>query len=393
MPRGVSKRVSEVAPYLFAELDKAETNARARGIDVIRLSIGDPDLPTPPFVVSAMQKYTADPKYHRYPPYGGTDYFLSNVKEYMKRRFGVELEKDHILCLIGAKEGLAHLAMGILDPGDYSILHEPAFPVPASTSRFHGAILHYCPLKPENDYLIDLDAIPSDVLKRARVIWVNYPNNPTGATAPRAFYEELVDFAHRNDIWIVNDLAYGENYFDPAKKPLSILEIDGALDYAIEFHSFSKLFNMTGWRIGWCCGNKTLIDAVASIKNNHDTSQFGAIQDAASEGLLHPDAESWIRANNARMRARRDMVIGALRDAGIEMRAPDATLYIWAPLPEGFTDSIRFAADLLENTGVVIAPGRAYGPSGEGFFRISLTYPESEIEKGMARIAEHLAKR
>ncbi len=393
MPRGVSRRVSEVAPYLFAEIDKAEARARERGIDVVKLSIGDPDLPSPPFIVAAMQKYTAENKYHRYPPYEGTEYFLSNVRTYMRRRFNVDIPLDHIFCLIGAKEGLAHLAMGILDPGDYSIHHEPAFPVPKAAATYNGALLHLCPLKPENDFLIELDAIPSDVISKARVIWVNYPNNPTGATASYEFYEKLVEFARENDIWIVNDLAYSENYFNPNKKPGSILTVPGALDYAIEFHSFSKIFNMTGWRLGWCCGNKRLIDAVASIKSNHDTSQFGAMQDAASEGLLRPEAEAWIRQNNERMKARRDTVCNALDSCGIAVKPPDATLYIWSPLPDGFTDSIAFAAEILEQTGVVIAPGRAYGPSGEGFFRISLTYPEVQIEKGMSRLSDFLAKR
>jgi LL-diaminopimelate aminotransferase len=309
----------------------------------------------------------------------------------MRRRFDADVPFENILCLIGAKEGLAHLAMGLLDPGDYSIHHEPAFPVPASAATYNGAIIHFCPLKPENDFLIDLDSIPGKVIDKARVIWVNYPNNPTGATAGRTFYERLVEFARRNDIWIVNDMAYSENYYDPHKKPGSILAIPGAFDYAIEFHSFSKIFNMTGWRLGWCCGNKTLVDAVASIKSNHDTSQFGAMQDAASEGLLRPEAEAWIHANNERMKARRDTVCKALRECGINVRPPDATLYIWAPLPNGHTDSIAFAAEILEKTGVVIAPGRAYGPSGEGFFRISLTYPEAQIEKGMARLREYLA--
>lgn len=393
MPRTLSTRISGVAPYLFAEIDKAEAAARARGIDVVKLSIGDPDLPTPPFVVEAMQRLTGDPKYHRYPPYEGTQFFLSTIREYMRQRFGVDVPEKNILCLVGAKEGIAHLSLGVFDAGDVSINHEPAYPIPATGAAYAGADIYYCPLLPKNDLLIDLDAIPADVVRRAKMIWVNYPNNPTGATAPRSFYERLVEWALKNGVFVVNDLAYSENYFDPSKKPESILSIPGAMDCALEFHSFSKIFNMTGWRLGWCCGNATLIGALASIKSNHDTSQFGAMQDAAAAGLVHPDAPAWIKANNERMMARRDTVCAALKSCGINVRPPDASLYVWAPLPEGYTDSIAFAARLLESTGVVIAPGRSYGPSGEGFFRISLTYSEAQIEKGMERLREFFAEK
>ncbi|MEP0813041.1 MAG: aminotransferase class I/II-fold pyridoxal phosphate-dependent enzyme [bacterium] len=392
MPRTLSRRVTDSPPYLFAELDKAEQAARARGIDVIRLSIGDPDLPSPPFVIEDAARRLSDSKYHRYPPYRGTSFFTENIIEYMNRRFGVELTPENVLCLIGAKEGIAHLTFGVVDPGGLSIHHEPGYMVASIISGFAGGEAYFRPLLPSNGFLLDYHTIPADVTARANILWVNHPGNPTGAVAPKEYYDGLVEWAQKNDVWLGSDLAYSENYYGIENRPASLLAAPGAMDCAIEFHSFSKIFNMTGWRIGWACGNAELVGALAAIKSNLDTSQFGAIADAAAAGLNHPDASGWMSENRERMRARRDMVCGALRECGIEVTPPAASLYVWSPLPPGVTDSIAFAAELLEKTGVLIAPGRGYGPSGEGFFRISLTYAEAELEEAMRRLREYLRK-
>jgi len=388
----VSRRVREVPPYLFAEIDRARDEAIARGIDVISLGIGDPDQPTPAFVIEAMAEEIAKAENHTYSPYWGTDRFRQAVAGYMKGRFGVELDPGkEVIALIGAKEGLGHLPLALLDPGDLALIPDPAYPVYENASRYAGAATISVPLLEENGFLPDLSALPESVLRTAKVIFLNYPNNPTGALAPLSFLEELVELAHRFGFYIVSDNPYAEIYFDEEHPPHSILEVEGAREVAIELHSFSKTFNMTGWRIGWACGAERLVAALGSIKSNMDSGPFKAIQHAVVRALSHPQCGDFIRSQRELMRKRLSLLKEGLSRLGLRWCEPGGAFYLWVHLPEGYQSSIKFCSEVLNRAGLVFGPGRGYGVYGEGYFRICLTTPEEKIAQAMERLAGFLA--
>ena len=384
----LARRIAEVPPYLFAELDRRRAEAAARGIDVIPLGIGDPDLPTPAAVVAALRAACAVPANQRYPDYEGSAAFRRGAAAYMGRRFGVALDPaappdGQVLALIGAKEGLSHLVWALCDPGDVVLCPDPGYPVYATHTRFCGGEPYRLPLLPDRGFLPDLDAVPPEVARRAKLLFLNYPNNPTAATADLAFFEQAVAFCRRHDILLAHDNAYAEIGYDGYLAP-SVLQVPGAADIAVEFHSLSKPFNMTGWRIGFCCGNRAAIAALGIVKNNTDSGPFTAIQEAALAALELP--RTILDQQLAVYARRRDLLVEALRRAGIAAPRPRATIYLWCPVPAGET-SAGFAARLLEQTGVFVTPGTGYGTHGEGFFRISLTCPEARLEEAARRIA------
>ncbi len=382
-----SKRVTEIPPYIFAEIDRARESARAKGMEVISMGIADPDFPPPDWLCDILSEEIRRPGNNRYPDYRGLPEFHKAIVQWMKERFGIDGldEKSEVITLIGGKEGVAHLLWGLCDVGDVALIPEPAYTVYNTNAIFAGADVYFLPLTRENDFLIDLTKVPEEVARRATVIYVNYPNNPTGVMASMDFYSDLVSFAKRYDIAIASDNPYSEIYYT-YDKPLSILQIPGAKDIAIEFNSFSKLFNITGWRIGWACGNSMLIEALLKIKSNIDSGAFNAIQMAMARALSHPERDSWIKVNLERFNRRREIVSSALDRMGIWYKESKATYYFWCAIPEGFEDSVHFAKELLEKTGFVVTPGSAFGTHGEGYFRLSITTSDEEIVKGLSRL-------
>ncbi len=383
----VARRIADVPPYLFAELDRRKAAVVARGVDVIPLGIGDPDLPTPAPVVEALEVAARDPANHRYPDYEGSAAFRRAAAQYMTSRFGVDLNPaappdGEVLALIGAKEGLAHLVWAMVDPGDVVLCPDPGYPVYATHTRFCGGEPYLLPLLPERGFLPDLDAVPEQVARRAKILFLNYPNNPTGATADLVFWERALDFCRRHDILLAHDNAYAEIGYDGYRAP-SVLQLPGARDVAVEFHSLSKPFNMTGWRVGFCCGNARAVAALGVVKNNTDSGVFGAVQQAAivALGLDRRHLEERLEV----YRRRRDLMVSALRSAGISAPSPRATIYLWCPVPEGET-AAGFSGRLLEESGVFVTPGTGYGRHGEGFFRISLTCADARLEEAARRI-------
>lgn len=382
----LADRLAKLPPYLFAAIDKAKAEVQARGVDIISLGIGDPDLPTPDFIIEALHRGAKNPENHRYPSYVGMKSFRQAVADWFPKRFnGVTLDPDtEIVSLIGSKEGIAHFPLAYINPGDLALVCTPNYPVYPVAVDFAGGKVEYVPLTAENNYLPDLEAISADSWKKAKMIFINFPNNPTSAMADRAFFEQLVEKAREYNVIIVSDAAYVDVYFDPANKPLSILEIDGAREVAIEFHSLSKPFNMTGWRIGMAVGNESLIQGLGKIKENVDSGIFQAVQEAGIAAL--EQGEAVLDANRAIYMERRDAVVDALGKAGIDCLIPQAALYVWGTVPKGFT-SAEFATDLLQKTGVVVTPGSGFGIHGEGFFRISLTVPTDRLKEAVSRIA------
>lgn len=381
----LSKRLDKIPPYLFAEIDRKINEARAKGIDIISLGIGDPDTPTVSNVVEAMHSAIDNPKNHDYPPYDGTKDFKAASAAWMKKRFDVELEVDkEVLALIGSKEGIAHVFFAFVDEGDYTLVPDPGYPVYKNGTILAGGTPYVMPINPENNFMPDLDAIPEDVAKKAKLMFLNYPNNPTGATATLEYFEKVIAFAKKYDILVCHDQAYCEMTFDGYVAP-SILQVDGAKDIAIEFFSHSKSYNMTGWRIGFACGNEKAIKALGTIKNNIDSGAFKAIQVAAIEAYNTP--QEVIDNLNLMYQGRRDVVESALKDMGWNVRTSKATFYIWLPVPKGHTTA-SFAELMLEKAHVVVAPGSGYGQHGEGFFRIALTVGEERLKEAMQRMKD-----
>ncbi len=378
-------RIKNLPPYLFAQIDQKKREKLQQGVDLIDLGVGDPDLPTPKPIVEAMQKAIEKPEHHRYPSYEGMLSFRQAVAHWYKRRFGVDLDPNkEVITLIGSKEGIAHFPLAFVNSGDVVLCPDPAYPVYKLGTLFAGGEPYLLPLKEENNFLPDFKSIPKDVLKRAKIIWVNYPNNPTSATANEDFYKELIEWARENNIIVASDLAYSEIYFGD-EKPMSILQIEGAKDVAIEFHSLSKTYNMTGWRIGMAVGNKDLIAGLGKVKTNIDSGQFQAIQEAGIKALSLPEEE--IQKIREIYRERRQAMMKALEEVGLEVYKSDATFYLWVKVPKGYT-SAEFVSLLLDKCGIVCTPGNGFGEYGEGYFRISLTVPTERLLEAVERIKE-----
>jgi LL-diaminopimelate aminotransferase len=378
-----SERLRSIGAYLFADLDRKQEALRARGVDVISLSTGDPDIPTPEHIVRAMEEGARDPSTHRYPPYQGTGEFRRAAAAWFGRRFGVEVDPDReVLALIGSKEGLAHLPWAVLNRGEVALVPDPGYPVYRSSTIMADGEPYAMPLASDRGFLPDFSAVPREVLRRARLLFLNYPNNPTGAVADLEFFVQAVEFARAHGLLLVHDNAYSEITYDGYRAP-SVLEVPGAKDVAIELHSLSKSFNMTGWRIGFAVGNADAIAALGALKTNVDSGIFGAVQKAGIAALLGP--QDVLAPTLARYRARRDRIVAGLRAVGWNPPLPRATLYVWMPTPDGLP-SAAFAGDVLEKTGVLITPGLGYGRMGEGYVRLSLTTPDDRIDEALDRI-------
>jgi LL-diaminopimelate aminotransferase len=378
-----ANRIANLPPYLFAEIDRKAGLKRAQGIDVISLGIGDPDRPTPERIVEAMGRAIHDPKNHQYPSYYGAPKYREACSGWMRRRFGVDVDAaTEVLALIGSKEGIAHLFSAFVDPGDVTLVPGAGYPVYYTGGVLVGGETYWMPMNEDNGFLADFEATPPDVAARAKMMFLSYPNNPTSAIANEAYFDRAIAFAREHDILLVHDNAYSEIGFEGYRPP-SMLERPGAKDVAIELFSCSKAYNMTGWRVAFACGNAQAIKALGTVKSNIDSGVFTAIQDAAIEAFSGPQAE--IDALCAMYQRRRDLVMDALGKIGIKAALPKATIYIWAKVPDGFT-SADFAEKILEEANVIVPAGSAYGPSGEGYVRISLTTPDERLEEAIARI-------
>lgn len=381
----VSERLEQIPPYLFAEIDRKIAEAKAKGIDIISLGIGDPDKPTLQPVVDAMHKAIDNPKNHDYPPYNGTEGFRKSACEWMKKRFGVELNPDtEMLANIGSKEAIAHVFFAYVDKGDYTLVPDPGYPVYHNATIFAGGTPYEMPLLEENGYLPDFDKIPADVAKKAKLMFLNYPNNPTSATADLDFWKKAVDFCKKYDILLCSDMAYSEMTFDGYKAP-SVLQVEGAKDVAIEFYSHSKSYNMTGWRVGFVCGNADAVKALGTIKNNIDSGTFKAIQEAATAAFTVD--EKYINDLNKMYQERRDAAEEGFRELGWDIKPSKATFYLWLPVPHGMT-SEEFVTAMLEKAHVVVPPGNGYGKYGEGYFRVALTKDVETIKECIKRMKD-----
>jgi LL-diaminopimelate aminotransferase len=382
----ISNRLKSIPPYVFAEIDKKRAAVAARGVDVINLGIGDPDQPTPPHIVEAMKKALDNPANHKYPPFGGLPEYKQAVAEWMEHRFGQKFDPaTEITSLIGSKEGIHNIISAYVDPGDVALIPDPAYPVYRTSTILAGGTPYFMPMTPANNFLPDLDAIPQEVLAKAKIMFLNYPNNPTAAVTDAAYLEKAVQFAKKNNLLLVHDLAYSEMCFDGYKAP-SIFEVPGARDVAIELHSLSKMHNMTGWRIGFAVGNQQPVKALAQLKSNIDTDIFRAIQQAAIAALKGP--RDHIVHCNKLYEERRDIAVAAFRKLGWTLEPNKATFYMWLPVPKGMT-SAEFSTVMLEEAGIVVPPGTAYGPSGEGFFRLSLCTDKVRLQEAFDRMQKH----
>ena len=379
----LARRLDQLPPYLFLEISRKIAEKRAQGADIVSFGIGDPDIPTPAHILDVLKRTADDPSNHRYPETDGLPALRASIAAWYGRRFGVDLGNKQVVPLIGAKEGIGHMALCLTDPGDVALIPDPAYPVYAAGTMFAGGTAHLMPLREERGWLPDLSAIPADVAERAKVIWINYPNNPTGGLATPEFFEEVVAFAKEYDIVVCHDAAYSEVTFDGYVAP-SFLQTPGAIDVGIEFHSLSKTYNMTGWRIGMAVGNATLIDALVRVKSNLDSGIPQAVQYMGIEALEHTSQE-WHDANNEIYRRRRDRVVEVLRAIGLDVTTPKSGLYVWARCPDGWT-SAEVATALLDEHSVVVTPGRGYGEAGEGYIRLSLTTPDDRVDEGLRRL-------
>lgn len=384
-----AQRIQLLPPYLFARIDEKIADAKAKGVDVISLGIGDPDLPTPDHIIDELVKAARNPENHRYPSYVGMLEFRQAVAEWYKRRSNIILDpKKEVVTLIGSKEGIAHIAFCYLNPGDVALIPDPGYPVYGVGTLLAGGVPYTMPLKEENGFLPDLDMIPEEVAYKAKLLFLNYPNNPTGAIADENFYLKVIAFAKKYDIIVCHDGPYSEIAFN-GYKPLSFLEVPGAKEVGIEFHSMSKTYNMTGWRIGWAAGNARVIEALGRIKSNIDSGVFQAIQEAAIVGLL--GNQEIIQEIRKIYQERQDIVIEGLTALGWSLERPKATIYVWPKVPKGYT-STSFCELVLDKAGVVLTPGNGYGEYGEGYFRISLTINTERLREALKRIRDNLEK-
>jgi LL-diaminopimelate aminotransferase len=380
-----SKRLERIPPYVFAQLERKIAQKRSEGVDVISLGIGDPDRPTPALIVEAMQEAVSEAETHRYPTNRGRDDFREAVSDFYERRFEVKLDPEsEIIPGLGAKEAIFNLNLAFLDPGDYALAADPGYPVYTAGPWLAGAEPVLMALEPERGFTPDLERIGADVAARAKLMYLNYPNNPTGAVAPEGFFERVVEFAREHEILVVHDLAYSETVFDGYRAP-SFLATPGAKEVGIEVFSLSKGYNMTGWRCAVLVGNAQALSTYWQLKTNVDSGMFEAVQ-LAGVAALSPDADAEVASMNELYRRRRDLVCDALAKIGVNVRRPHATIYVWAPVPEGFADSAAYCEHVLERTGVVLTPGAAYGPAGEGWFRIALTTPDDRLLEAVERL-------
>ena len=380
-----SKRFDTIEPYLFVGISKTIAEKKKQGIDVISFGIGDPDIPTPKFVLDSMFEHSNNPANHRYPESEGLPIYREAVSKYMKKRFNVELDPENeIISLIGAKEGIGHASLALIDEGDISLVPDPGYPVYSAGCNFSGGEIFKMPLKESLGWKPDLNDIPEAIAKKSKILWINYPNNPTGGIADLAFFKDVVDFGIENDIAIMHDACYAEVTFDDYIAP-SILEVDRAMEIAIEYHSFSKSFNMTGWRLGFAAGNKDLVQNLLTVKSNLDSGVPQAIQMMGVEAF--EKIEEFTNLNNAIYRKRRDKLANALAEIGLNVVVPKAALYLWCKVPEGYT-SASFTELLLEQCNVVVTPGNGYGEYGEGYVRLSLTTPDDLVDEGVKRISK-----
>ena len=384
-----AERLERIPPYMFAELEKRIAAKKEAGIDVISLGIGDPDMPTPKPIVDAMVEAVRQPATHQYPSNRGRAGFREAVAGFYSARFGVEVNpQTQVLPLLGGKEGVFHICFTLLDPGDIALATDPGYPVYTSGPLLAGAAPHYLPLVPENNFKPDLDSIPADVIARSKMLFINYPNNPTGAVVEDGedFFERVVDFARTNNLVVVHDNAYSEIAFEGYRAP-SFLATPGAMDVGVELFSLSKAWNMTGWRVGACVGNSEVVEKLWTFKTNVDSGMFDAVQLAGAKALT--SARAFPEEMSKTYQRRRDLVVEALRSIGLEVNVPKATIYVWVRVPEGFT-SESFATLVLEQANVVVSPGASYGPNGEGFVRISLSTPDDRLREAIARIETSL---
>ncbi len=382
-----ANRMANLPPYLFAEIDRKKEAKVAQGIDVISLGIGDPDMPTPNNVIDAMAQAIRNPANHRYPSYSGAKRYRDACAQWMRNRFDVDLDANtEVLALIGSKEGIAHLFPAFVDQGEYTLVPGCGYPVYHTGGILVGGLSHFMPMTEENDFLADFESTPADVLAKAKMMFISYPNNPTSAIATDEYFDRAIAFAREHDLLLIHDNAYSEIGFDGYRPP-SIMQRPGARDVAIELFSCSKAYNMTGWRVAFACGNSEAIKALGTVKSNIDSGIFTAVQDAAIEAMLGP--QDIVNTMSDLYQRRRDLVVDALAGIGIIARKPKGTIYVWARVPEGY-DSAGFATKLLDEANVIVAAGTAYGPSGEGYIRISLATPDDRISEAIERIKNTL---
>ncbi|MGQ9859696.1 MAG: LL-diaminopimelate aminotransferase [Thermodesulfobacteriota bacterium] len=381
----LARRLKQLPPYLFAEIDKLKSELVAKGADVIDLGVGDPDLPTPPHIVEALRRSAQDPANHRYPSYSGMGDFKVSVSRWYKKRFDVELDPEaEVVSLIGSKEGIAHIPLAFVDPGEPVILPDPGYPVYQAGTVFAGGVPHFVPLRAYRGFLPDLSEIPEDVAQKAKLLFLNYPNNPTAATAEVDFFEEVVAWAKQYEVMVCHDAAYTEIAYDGYRAP-SIFQVEGAKDVAIEFHSLSKTYNMTGWRVGFAVGNREIVAGLGRIKTNVDSGVFQAVQWAAMAAL--DGSQDCVEENKRIYEQRRDVLVEGLRRAGLEVRPPKATFYVWVKVPQGYT-SKDFAGHLLKGVAIVATPGVGFGPHGEGYVRMTLCAPVERIQEAVERMVK-----
>lgn len=382
-PIEVATRIKALPPYLFAAIDKMKQAAIARGVDIINLGIGDPDLPTPAPIIESLAQAAGNPKHHQYPSYEGMLSFRTAVADWYQRRFGVKLDPaDEVLTLIGSKEGIGHIHLAFVDPGDIVLVPSPGYPVYPVATSFSGGVSHLMPLTKANGFLPDLNAIPKEVARKAKLMWLNSPNNPTSVVMTKDYFTRVVEFAREHHVIICHDAAYSEIYYD-GKRPASFMEVDGAKEVGVEFHSLSKTYNMTGWRLGFAVGNRDVLAGLGKVKSNLDSGVFEAVQAAGITALGLDDSVT--DAIRKIYQERRDTLIPGLKKLGLEVEAPPAAFYVWVTVPKGYT-SASFTAYLLEKAGIVTTPGNGFGAPGEGYIRMTVCTPKERLAEAVERI-------